>query len=161
MTPSPAAVMPGSFDPITSGHLDIIRRATHLFPKVVVAVLKNSEKSGFLPMDDRLDLIRQSTRDLPTVEAAAFDGLLVDFAVAQKARVVIRGLRAVSDFEYEFQMALMNRRLNSQIETVYLTPREEFTYVSSRLIREVFLLGGDIRGLVPPPVATYLENHHD
>ncbi len=146
-------VYPGSFDPITNGHLDLIRRGTGLFDRVIVAVLRNPEKAGLFSVEERLDLLRESLVDFPTVEVAAFDGLLVDFVHDRGARHVLRGIRALSDFEYEFQMALMNRRLAPDLETLFLMPREEFTFLSSRLVREVARLGGSVEAFVPPPVA--------
>ena len=150
------AICPGSFDPLTLGHVDIIRRAARHFDRVVVSVLHNSQKSPLFSVAERLDLIRASFAEDPGVEAAAFSGLLVAWARRQRASAIVRGIRAVSDFEYEFQMALMNRRLAPEVETVFLTPAEEYSYVSSKLIKEIAALGGDIRGLVPEPVARCL-----
>lgn len=151
------AVYPGSFDPITNGHLDLIRRGTGLFDQLIVAVLRNPEKAGLFSVEERLELMRESLLDIPTVEVAAFDGLLVDFAHDRGARHILRGIRALSDFEYEFQMALMNRRLAPDLETVFLMPREEFTFLSSRLVREVARLGGPVDAFVPPPVARCIK----
>lgn len=151
------AVYPGSFDPLHMGHVDIVRRAVRLFPQVRVAVLENTEKSPLFLPSERVELIRQTFAELPQVTVTSFSGLLVDFMRATGARVVLRGMRVVSDFEYEFQMALMNRRLCPEVETVFLTPQEEFTYLSSRLIKEIWALGGNIRGLVPPPVLAAME----
>ena len=151
------AVYPGSFDPITNGHLDLIRRGTGLFDRLIVAVLRNTEKSYLFSVEERLDLLRESVADLPTVEVAVFDGLLVDFAHDRAARHILRGIRALSDFEYEFQMALMNRRLAPDLETVFLMPREEFTFLSSKLVREVARLGGPVDAFVPPPVAQRIK----
>jgi pantetheine-phosphate adenylyltransferase len=153
----PLAVYPGSFDPLHLGHVDIVNRAVRLFPEVIVAVLENAEKKPLLPVEERVELIRRTFAELPQVRVASFSGLLVDFMRANQARVVLRGMRAVSDFEYEFQMALMNRRLCPEVETVFLTPQEEFTYLSSRVVKEIWALGGNIRGLVPPPVLATLE----
>lgn len=155
--PQLLAVYPGSFDPLHMGHVDIVRRAVRLFPRVLVAVLENTEKKPLFPPDERVELIRQTFAELPQVSVTSFSGLLVDFMRTSGARVVLRGMRVVSDFEYEFQMALMNRRLCPEVETVFLTPQEEFTYLSSRLIKEIWALGGNIRGLVPPPVLAAME----
>ena len=154
---APVAVYPGSFDPLHLGHVDIVRRAHALFPRVIVAVLSNPEKRALLPTETRVELIRASLADIPGVEVTSFHGLLVDFMQQSGARVLLRGMRAVSDFEYEFQLALMNRRLWEQVETVFLTPTEEFTYLSSRVIREIWTVGGPVSGLVPPPVARALD----
>jgi pantetheine-phosphate adenylyltransferase len=150
-------VYPGSFDPLHLGHVDVIRRAHALFPRVVVAVLSNSDKHPLLPVAERVVLIRESLAEVPGVEVTSFGGLLVDFMRQCGARVLLRGMRAVSDFEYEFQLALMNRRLWDEVETVFLTPTEEFTYLSSRVIKEIWTVGGNVAGLVPPPVARSLE----
>ena len=146
------AVYPGSFDPFHLGHLDIVRRALTIFPRVIVAVLENTDKTALLPPDTRVELIRATLRGMPGVEVTSFSGLLVDFMKQTQARVILRGMRAVSDFEYEFQIALMNRRLWQFAETVFLTPNEEFTYLSGRVVREIWHLGGDVSGLVPEPV---------
>ena len=157
MTVEKLAVYPGSFDPVTNGHLDLVRRATGIFQKVVVAVLRNIQKDCLFTVEERVELLRESVSGLPNVEVDAFDGLLVDYVRRKKARHILRGIRAVSDFEYEFQMALMNRRLAPDLETVFLMPREEYTYLSSRLVREVARLGGPVEGLVPPPVIRLLK----
>ena len=146
------AVYPGSFDPVTHGHLDIIRRGSRLFDRIVVAVLKNPEKKPLFPLAERRRILRQATREIPNVTIDSFDGLLVDYARRRRARVIVRGLRALSDFEYEFQMALMNRRLDATIETVFMMPSEAYSYLSSRLVKEVARLGGSVAGLVPPEV---------
>jgi pantetheine-phosphate adenylyltransferase len=146
------AVYPGSFDPLHLGHVDIVRRAAGVFRRVIVAVLANTEKQGLLPVAERVRVIRETFTDSPEVEIASFSGLLVDFMKQTGARVMIRGMRAVSDFEYEFQLALMNRRLWPEVETVFLTPNEEFIYLSSRVIKEIWALGGDVSGFVPDPV---------
>jgi pantetheine-phosphate adenylyltransferase len=146
------AVYPGSFDPLTNGHLDIIRRGTRLFDRIIVAVLENEGKSPLFSVAERKELITRSIADIPNVEVQSFRGLLVDFMQSLHANVVVRGIRAVSDYEYELQMALMNRELNGGVETIFMLPAVEFTYVSSRLVKEVFRLGGDITRLVPPPV---------
>ena len=157
MTVDKLAVYPGSFDPVTNGHLDLVRRATGIFQKVVVAVLRNIQKDCLFTVEERVQLLRESVSGLPSVEVDSFDGLLVDYVRGRKARHILRGIRAVSDFEYEFQMALMNRRLAPDLETVFLMPREEYTYLSSRLVREVARLGGPVEGLVPPPVTKLLK----
>ncbi len=146
------AVYPGSFDPITNGHLDLIRRGTRLFDRVIVGILENEEKAPLFAVAERIDLIRAVTTDLPSVEILSFSGLLVNFVQKVNANVVVRGIRAVSDFEYEFQMALMNRELAPETETIFMMPAVEYTFVSSRLIKEVFRLGGDVSRLVPPIV---------
>ncbi|MGQ9495399.1 MAG: pantetheine-phosphate adenylyltransferase [Thermoanaerobaculaceae bacterium] len=153
----PVAVYPGSFDPLHMGHVDIVNRAVRLFPKVIVAVLENVEKKPLLSVSERVELARKTFAQHPRVSVASFSGLLVEFMRTTNARVILRGMRAVSDFEYEFQMALMNRRLCPEAETVFLTPQEEYTYLSSRVIKEIWALGGNIRGLVPPQVLAALE----
>ncbi len=151
------AVYPGSFDPFHLGHLDIVRRALTIFPRVVVAVLENTDKTPLLSPEKRVELIRATLQGMRGVEVTSFSGLLVDFMRQTQARVILRGMRAVSDFEYEFQIALMNRRLWNEAETVFLTPNEEFTYLSGRVVREVWHLGGDVSGLVPEPVREALK----
>ena len=151
------AVYPGSFDPLTNGHVDIIERGTRLFDKIIVAILVNVEKSPLFSMQERVEIVREVFKGHPNVEVDTFEGLLVDYVAARKADVIVRGLRALSDFETEFQMALMNRRLNSHIETVFMMPAEQYTYISSRLIKEVFALGGQVRGLVPEIVESRLR----
>lgn len=151
------AVYPGSFDPLTNGHLDIIRRASRLFDTVLVAVLENEGKSPVFSVAERMELIARCTRDVSGVEVHSFSGLLVDFMRRAGAQVVVRGIRAVSDYEYELQMALMNRELNEDAETIFMLPAVEYTYVSSRLVKEVFRLGGDVARLVPPPVLDALR----
>ena len=151
------AVFPGSFDPLTSGHVDIIKRACAIFDRVIVAVLINQDKTPLFTVPERVAMIRDVFDGRPNVEVDTFDGLLVEYARRKHAHALIRGLRAVSDFEYEFQMALMNRRLNHDLETVFLMPAEQFTYTSSRLIKEVFRLGGEVGGLVPPVVEERLR----
>lgn len=140
---------PGSFDPVTNGHLDVARRAARLFDRVVIAVAVNSEKTPFFTIEERMELLRQVCADLPNVEIATFDGLLAHALTRFNASAVIRGLRAVSDFEYEFQMALMNRELNKQCETLFMMPSPECSFVSSRLIKEIASHGGDITPFVP------------
>jgi pantetheine-phosphate adenylyltransferase len=154
---STLAVYPGSFDPLTNGHVDIITRGAHLFDRIVVAILVNIEKAPLFSADERVEIARAVFQSLPNVEVDTFDGLLVDYVQRRRAQVIVRGLRAVSDFEYEFQMALMNRRLNQGIETVFMMPAEQYTYISSRLIKEVFTLGGRVHGLVPDMVEERLR----
>ena len=151
------AVYPGSFDPLTNGHLDIINRGTRLFDRFVVAVLENEGKAPLFSVAERMELISACTSRTPGVEVHSFSGLLVDFMARMKANVVVRGIRAVSDYEYELQMALMNRELSPQVETIFMLPAVEFTYVSSRLVKEVFRLGGDVGRLVPAPVLESLR----
>jgi len=151
------AVYPGSFDPLTNGHVDIITRGARLFDRIVVAILVNAEKSPLFTMEERVDIARDVFKTVPNVEVDTFHGLLVDYVERRKAQVIVRGLRAVSDFEYEFQMALMNQRLNGKIETIFMMPAEQYTYTSSRLIKEVFRLGGRVHGLVPDMVEDRLR----
>jgi pantetheine-phosphate adenylyltransferase len=153
-----SAVFPGSFDPLTNGHVDIIERGCRIFDRVIVAVAVNAEKTPLFSTTERVSILRDVFRDLHGVHVDTFNGLLVEYARLQGASALIRGLRAVSDFEYEFQMALMNRRLNHDLETVFLMPDEKYTYTSSRLIKEVFMLGGEVAGLVPPVVEERLRN---
>ena len=143
------AICPGSFDPVTYGHIDIIRRAASLFDKVIVAVLVNVEKKRWFSIEERMYLLKKTVGDIQNVEIAGFDGLLVDFAAEHDAGVIVKGLRAVSDFEYEFQMALTNNKLNNSIETVFLTTSSEHMYLSSSIVKQVGLLGGDISPFVP------------
>ena len=151
------AIFPGSFDPLTNGHVDIILRSAHLFERILVAVLVNAEKNPLFSADERVAIIREVFKDTPNVQGETFNGLLVDYAQRKQAHVLVRGLRAVSDFEYEFQMALMNRHLAPGLETVFMMPAEQYTYISSRLIKEVFTLGGEVTGLVPPVVEEQLR----
>jgi pantetheine-phosphate adenylyltransferase len=151
------AVYPGSFDPLTNGHVDIITRGARLFDRIVIAILINAEKSPLFSRDERVDIAREVFRDVPNVEVDTFEGLLVDYVEKRQAQVIVRGLRAVSDFEFEFQMALMNQRLNGKIETIFMMPAEQYTYTSSRLIKEVFRLGGRVHGLVPDMVEDRLR----
>lgn len=152
------AIYPGSFDPVTNGHLDVIDRARKLFDEVIVAVAHNDQKHPLFTLEERLDLLQSIIGNIKKVEIAPLDGLLVDFAVQRKATAVIRGLRAISDFEFEFQMALMNRKLESRVETIFLMPKEEYTYLSSRIVKEIARLGGDVTGFVPARVAKALRN---
>jgi pantetheine-phosphate adenylyltransferase len=151
------AIYPGSFDPLTNGHVDIIQRGSRLFDRIVVAVLVNLEKAPLFTVAERVSIARDVFHDWPNVEVDTFDGLLVDYARRRQASVIVRGLRAVSDFEYELQMALMNRRLNDAVETVFMMPAEPYTYVSSRLVKEVVALGGSVHGLVPDLVERRLR----
>jgi pantetheine-phosphate adenylyltransferase len=154
------AVFPGSFDPITNGHLDIVDRGLAVFDRVRMAILMNPEKQPLFTVEERVAIIRAAYRGNPRVEVDTFSGLLVDYANRVGASVIIRGLRAISDFEYEFQMALMNRRLDPQIETVFMMPAESYSYVSSRLVKEVFQLGGRVTDLVPPVVEKRLREKY-
>jgi pantetheine-phosphate adenylyltransferase len=154
---STLAVYPGSFDPLTNGHVDIIERGARLFDRIIVAILVNAEKAPLFTMAERVDIARKVFKDHRNVEVDTFEGLLVDYVAARQANVIVRGLRAVSDFEYEFQMALMNRELASRIETVFMMPAVQYSYISSRLIKEVFALGGRVHGLVPDVVETRLR----
>ena len=151
------AVYPGSFDPLTNGHVDIITRGARLFDRIIVAILVNAEKAPLFSMDERVEITRAVFKDQPNVEVDTFGGLLVDYVERRQAQVVVRGLRAVSDFEFEFQMALMNQRLKPTIDTVFMMPAEQYTYISSRLIKEVFSLGGRVQGLVPELVEQRLR----
>lgn len=150
------AIYPGSFDPITNGHLDVVQRAARLFDRVIVAVAASESKHPLFPLEDRLRLVREAVSHLANVEADSFDGLLVNYARACRAQAIVRGLRAVSDFEFEFQMALMNRKLDPRVETIFLMPKEEYTYLSSRIIKEIARLGGNVSGFVPSWVADAL-----
>ena len=150
-------VYPGSFDPLTNGHLDVIERAARVFDHVIVAVARNESKQPLFTLAERHDFIRADVAHLGNVETDSFDGLLVDYVVRRGACAVVRGLRAVSDFEFEFQLALMNRRLNERVETLFMTPRETYTFVSSRLVKEIARLGGDVGQFVPPNVVEALK----
>jgi len=152
------AVYPGSFDPITNGHLDIIERAAKLFGEVIVAVIHNPEKRPFFSFKERAAMIKQALPHCPNVTVDSFDGLLVDYVRRQKAGAIVRGLRAVSDFDYEFQMALTNRRMAPEIETVFLMTDYRYSYLSSSFVKQIAHRGGDISGLVPPPVALKLKS---
>ena len=157
MKPKRVALFPGSFDPFTNGHLDLARRASVLFDRVVVAVAHNSAKTGLFTPEERVEMIEHAVRGIPGASAMHFSGLLVDCARTIGAQAIIRGLRAVSDFEFEFQMALMNRRLAPSVEVAFLMPSQEFTYLNSTLVKEVVRHGGRIRGLVPPLVEERLN----
>lgn len=151
------AIYPGTFDPVTNGHLDIITRAAKLFPELIVAVACNSAKRPFFSLETRIALLKKAIGDMPGVRVLGFDNLLIHFAQEQKARIILRGLRAVSDFEYEFQLAGMNRKLSKQIETLFLTPSENAMFISSTLVREIATLGGDVSEFVPPVVDLALK----
>jgi pantetheine-phosphate adenylyltransferase len=150
------AIYPGSFDPVTNGHCDVVERARKLFDEVIVAVTQNDEKQPLFSLDERLEMLKQTVGKVDNVRITQFNGLLVEFARVEKAAAVIRGLRAVSDFEFEFQMALMNRKLEGSVETIFLMPKEDYTYLSSRLVKEIARLGGDVSKFVPGVVATAL-----
>ncbi|MEY3465305.1 MAG: pantetheine-phosphate adenylyltransferase [Gammaproteobacteria bacterium] len=153
------AIYPGTFDPITNGHHDLVRRASRIFDRVVIAIASNPNKAPLLPLDKRVELARAVVVELPNVEVMGYTGLTVDFAREQGLNIIIRGLRAVSDFEFEFQLANMTRHLAVDIETVFMTPQEQFTFISSTLVREISLLGGDVSGFVHPAVAAELKHH--
>jgi pantetheine-phosphate adenylyltransferase len=152
------AIYPGSFDPLTNGHLDLIARAAKIFDHLVVAILRNSSKSPLFTVEERVAMLSEGIAALENVSISTFDGLLVDFAREQRAHAVVRGIRAISDYEYEFQMALMNRRLSPEVETIFLMPDAKYSFVSSRLVKEVFELGGSIDGLVPKFVIDRLKD---
>jgi pantetheine-phosphate adenylyltransferase len=150
------AIYPGSFDPVHFGHLDVIKRSTHLFSNLIIAVAASHSKEPLFSVDERIAMLREILGDDPAITILPLDGLLVDFAREHEVFTVIRGLRAVSDFEFEFQMALMNRKLEPRLETVYLTPKEDYTYLSSRIMKEVARFGGDVSQLTPSSVASRL-----
>ena len=150
------AIYPGSFDPITNGHVDLIKRASKIFDEVIIAITQNANKSSFLSIEQRVGAVESSIKSLNNTRVLSFNSLLVDFARDHDAQIIIRGLRAVSDFEYEFQLSGMNKRLNSEIETLFMTPSEEFANISSSLVREILSLGGDISPFVPVQVKTIL-----
>jgi pantetheine-phosphate adenylyltransferase len=154
---STLAIYPGTFDPLTNGHVDIIERGARLFDRIIVAILVNAEKAPLFTTTERVEIARAVFKDRKNVEVDTFDGLLVDYVARRNADVIVRGLRAISDYEFEFQMALMNRRLNAKIETIFMMPAEQYTYISSRLIKEVFALGGQVHGLVPDQVEAHLR----
>ena len=151
------AIYPGSFDPMTNGHLDVVQRAAKLFDRVIVAVAKNEGKHPLFAQAERVALVKKAVAQLPNVEADSFDGLLVEYVAAKKARAIVRGLRAVSDFEFEFQLALMNRKLDENIETIFMMPKDTYTFLSSRIVKEIARLGGDVRQFVPPNVQKALK----
>lgn len=150
------AVVPGSFDPITYGHLDIIERGSRVFDKLYISVLKNSSKQGLFDIDERLELIKATTKNLDNIEVVSFDGLLIDFCHSVNARAIIRGLRAVSDFEYEMQLTSMNRKLDSSIETIYMMTNNNYSFISSSIVKEVAKYGGKVEDVVPPVVEAAL-----
>ena len=152
------AIYPGSFDPITNGHIDLIHRACKLFDEVIIAITQNVNKTSLLSVDQRIESVKASIKSINNTRVLGFDSLLVDFARDHNAQIIIRGLRAVSDFEYEFQLSGMNKRLNPRIETLFMTPSEEFANISSSLVREIFSLGGDVSAFVPTPVEKILHN---
>lgn len=151
------AIYPGSFDPITNGHIDLIKRASKLFDTVIVGITQNSKKDTFLTIEDRLQSAKDALKDIANIKVMRFDTLLVDFAKAQNAQIILRGLRAVSDFEYEFQLSGMNKHLNPNIETLFMTPAEQYANISSSLVREILSLGGNISGFVPVNVEALLK----
>jgi pantetheine-phosphate adenylyltransferase len=155
---SVTALYPGTFDPPTNGHLDLIQRGARLFDHLIVSILNNPVKDPLLTVEERAEMLRESISDMSNVSVATFDGLMVDFARQQGAKAVLRGIRAISDYEYEFQMALMNRRLAPDVETVFLQPAGRYSFVSSRMLKEVFAFGGDVSGLVPPNVLKRLQS---
>jgi pantetheine-phosphate adenylyltransferase len=159
--PKRIAVYPGSFDPLTLGHIDVLQRGLALFDRVIMAILRNPGKEPLFDTAERVEMIGQAVKGEGDVEVDVFDGLLVDYAKRKKAQAILRGVRAISDFEYEFQMALMNRRLNPDIQTVFMMPNEAYSYVSSRLVKEVAALGGDLAGIVPPFVEQRLRKRFD
>lgn len=154
------AIYPGSFDPITKGHLDILKTGAEIFDKVIIAVARNSEKKGFLPIEERVKLIKESVKDLENVEVDSFEGLTIEYAKKRGAKVLIRGLRAVSDFEYELQLSQANSSLSSDIKTVFLTTKPKYNFISSSTIKEIYLNNGDISKFVPEPVYEYLKNRN-
>lgn len=151
------AVFPGSFDPLTNGHVDIIERGTRIFDRVIVAVLVNAEKRPLFTAPERVEFIRGVFKDEPRVEVDTFEGLLVDYVARRDIAVIVKGIRTVSDFDYEMQMSLMNRHLNASVETVFMMPSEQYSYVSSRLVKEIAALGGSVKGLVPVNVESRLS----
>jgi pantetheine-phosphate adenylyltransferase len=151
------AIYPGSFDPITNGHIDLIKRASKLFDKVIIGITQNSKKLAFLSIDDRIESANAALKGIDNIQVMSFDTLLVDFAKTQNAQIILRGLRAVSDFEYEFQLSGMNKHLNPNIETLFMTPAEQYANISSSLVREILSLGGDISAFVPSNVEILLK----
>ena len=150
-------IYPGSFDPLTNGHLDVIQRASKLFDKVIVAVAKNESKKPLFPLRERVRLVAGAVKEMPNVEVDSFQGLLVDYVEGRSGQAIIRGLRAVSDFEFEFQLALMNRKLNEKVETIFMMPKDTYTFLSSRIVKEIARLGGDVSSFVPGHVRQALN----
>jgi pantetheine-phosphate adenylyltransferase len=150
------AIYPGSFDPLTNGHLDVAQRAAKLFDRVIVAIAENDSKHPLFTLAERVAMVKKATAHLPNVQTDSFDGLLVDYVAERKAKAIVRGLRAVSDFEFEFQLALMNRKLDENIETIFMMPKDTYTFLSSRIVKEIARLGGDVRSFVPPNVQSAL-----
>ena len=151
------AIYPGSFDPLTNGHLDVVQRAAKLFDHVIVAVAKNEGKNPLFTLEERVELVRRAVKPHRNVKVDSFEGLLVDYVVANKARCIVRGLRAISDFEFEFQLALMNRKLNENVETIFMMPKDTYTFLSSRIVKEIARLGGNIKPFVPDVVEKALK----
>jgi pantetheine-phosphate adenylyltransferase len=151
------AIYPGSFDPLTNGHLDVVQRAAKLFDRIIIAVAKNESKHPLFTLREREALVKKACAHLPNVQTDSFDGLLVEYAAARKAGAIVRGLRAVSDFEFEFQLALMNRKLDEKIETIFMMPKDTYTFLSSRIVKEIARLGGDVSSFVPAHVQTALR----
>lgn len=151
------AIYPGSFDPLTNGHLDLIERGSKIFEELIVAVVGNPDKDPLFTVDERREMLEEMVRPFPNVRVDVFEGLLVEYAAQKRATVLLRGIRAISDYEYELQMALMNRKLQPQLETVFMMPAEAYSYLSSRLVKEISRLGGSVRGLVPGPVEQKLR----
>jgi pantetheine-phosphate adenylyltransferase len=150
-------IYPGSFDPLTNGHLDVVQRAAKLFDRVIVAVAKNDSKNPLFTLQERQGLVAKCVKHMPNVEVDSFDGLLVEYVEARSAQAIIRGLRAVSDFEFEFQLALMNRKLNERVETIFMMPKDTYTFLSSRIVKEIARLGGNVSSFVPPLVEALLK----
>ena len=151
------AIYPGSFDPLTNGHLDLIARGSRLFDRLIIAILKNTQKESLFPVEQRLRMIRDTTSHFDNVEVDSFEGLLIDYAGRRGANAILRGIRAISDYETELQMALLNRRMRPETETIFLMSGEEFSFISSRMIKEIVTLGGDVSSFVPEPVAAHLR----
>ena len=152
-----AAVYAGTFDPVTYGHIDLVQRGRRVFDKLILAVAESGEKNPLFTLEERVEILKEAAKDMSGVEVDSFSGLLVDYMRSRGVRVVLRGLRAVSDFEYEFQIALTNRKLNEEVETIFMMPKEEYSYISSRILKEIVRLGGDVKDFVPPFVQKKLE----